>query len=264
MRLTYVSFWPQATTLPKDFKGGFFWDAHAATLAEQPRGPLLNPNEMGNDSEQAIADKLRVAPYAADLQARFGPHVFDQPASAVNAACSALSDFESSARFHPFSSRYDDWRRGKGLLTDAEKRGLALFDGKARCAACHTSKSNHGAPPLFTNFGYNNIGVPATAGAPPDPGLEAVTHRPVDRGAFKTPSLRNVALSAPYFHNGSVKTLEDVVHFYNVGADGSFGPTDYPATVNREQGVGNLGLSARDEADLVAFLRALTDRPKDP
>lgn len=137
---------------------------------------------------------------------------------------------------------YDRFRAGeKGALSPAAQRGLALFEGKARCVHCHTGFN-------FTDEGYHNIGVGMDK-ENPDLGRYAVTKSEADRGAFKTPTLRDVARRGPYMHDGSENTLEEVVAFYNQGG---------PKNPWLSHEIQPLNLTAREQTDLVAFLQALT------
>ncbi len=153
-----------------------------------------------------------------------------------------------------------------------------MFNDTARamCANCHVSTPDETTGKvLFTDFTYDNIGVPKnnynpfytipstfnTAGfSYVDYGLGAIVNDPAQNGKFRVPSLRNIALTAPYFHNGVFGTLEEVVHFYNTRdvAGSGFGKPEAPTNINKEE-TGNLKLTAQEEADIVAFIRSLTD-----
>lgn len=205
------------------------------------------------------------------------------------AATQAISEFERGAEFHKFNSKYDYWLAGRTQLNPAELRGFTLFtnEAKANCSACHPAGARVDAggrmtPPLFTDFTYDNIGLPRNLRIPgmppPDPGLAGradVAAGPAgadQRGKQKVMTLRNIAVTPPYGHNGVLETLEQVVHFYNTRdtlgrvesnlADG-FGLDGWPAPevdqgVNAEE-LGHLGLSPSEESDIVAFLNTLTD-----
>jgi cytochrome c peroxidase len=155
-------------------------------------------------------------------------------------------------------------------------RGLALFENekKGRCAECHPSRLglNH-EPPLFTDFTYDNLGVPKNPESPyyylpkslnpngtkfVDLGLGGVVNKPEENGKFRVPSLRNVAVTAPYMHNGIFKTLRQVVVFYNTRDVGPWPAPEVPQNVNHEE-LGNLGLTEQEVDDIVAFLSTLTD-----
>jgi cytochrome c peroxidase len=143
-------------------------------------------------------------------------------------------------------SRFDAYARGdKGALGDREKRGLILFVGKAACSQCH-------AGPNFSDSKFHVLGLPRRAGQPDDVGRYAVTRDERDLRAFKTPTLRNVALTAPYMHDGSLPTLESVVEFYDRGGG---------TTPNKSPKLIRLRLTAEERRDLVAFMKALTGTP---
>ena len=271
--------------------GGYTWDGRVSSAREQARLPLLSPDEMGGPSVEAVVARLRLAPYAAQLESLFGAKVFDRPEAAFEAALLALEVFQQSPQdFYPFSSRFDAVLRGRATLTAQEARGLALFDdpAKGNCASCHLSTTRpDGAFPLFTDFGHIAIGVPRNASikANADPrffdlGLcgplrtDLVDH-PEYCGRFRTPTLRNIALRQRFFHNAAIGTLEDAVRFYAqrdtdparwYGPAGRFDdlPAKYHANVNTEAPFGGRpggapALSEAEIADVVAFLKTLTD-----
>ena len=261
--------------------GGHGWDGRVSSAHEQARLPLLSPEEMGGPSAEAVVARLRIAPYAVQLQALFGNDVFERPGAAFDAALMALEVFQQSpADFYPFSSRYDAMLRGQATLSAQEQRGLALFDdpAKGNCASCHLSQRKpDGAFPLFTDFGHIAIGVPRnaaiTANADPrffDLGLcgplrTDLADHPDYCGRFRTPTLRNVALRQSFFHNGAVRTLEEAVRFY-VQRDADPArrfdelPARHHANVNTDPPFGREpALSEADIADIVAFLKTLTD-----
>jgi cytochrome c peroxidase len=271
--------------------GGYTWDGRAASARDQARLPLLSPDEMGGPSVEAVAARLRRAPYAAQVESLFGAKVFDRPEAAFEAALLALEVFQQSPQdFYPFSSRFDAVLRGQDTLTAQEARGRALFDdpAKGNCASCHLSAIRpDGAFPLFTDFGHIAIGVPRNreirANADPrffDLGLcgplrtDLVGHLEYC-GRFRTPTLRNIALRRRFFHNAAIRTLEDAVRFYAqrdtdparwYGTAGKFDdlPAKYHANVNAEapfggQRGGAPALSEAEIADVVAFLKTLTD-----
>jgi cytochrome c peroxidase len=187
----------------------------------------------------------------------------------------AIAMFETSTPFRRFTSKFDYYLQGRATLTPQEQRGLAVFEGPGMCNLCHISTATTLAdgstvPPLFTDFTYDNLGIPKStnpmiASNPVDLGLGARTDLPEDpegqRGKFKVSTLRNLTLTAPYGHNGFFATLEEIVHFYNTRDVVSWPPPEVPENVNTDE-LGNLGLNAQDEADLVAFLKTLTDGHK--
>jgi len=226
--------------------GGFFRDGRARTLAEQAALPFVTPFEMANADAAAVIARLQSRPYLADFEALYGAAVLSDPATALQDLGAALAAFETEApQFHPFSSKYDAFIAGKTQLTAQEQRGLADFNdpSKGNCAACHPSHSGDGVtPPLFTDFSYDNLGLPRNAGIAANADGAAPGYTPVNStdgvhsyydlgicgpfrndggvnlfgvcGQFKVPTLRNIALTAPYFHNGQFATLEQALGFY--------------------------------------------------
>ena len=277
--------------------GGFFWDGRAASLAEQAKGPFLNPKEMNQPDAAAVVRKLSVSAYAAEFQALFGADIFTRPDDAFQRVALALQAYQKEdGDFAPFSSKYDAFLRGQARLSDAELRGLALFNSPAKgnWAACHTSAMGRdGSFPLFTDFSYDALGVPRNQSAPStwgDLGLCAsaaldglnlsTTAREALCGKFKVPSLRNVAVRQAYFHNGRFTDLREVITFYvqrdtnpdtwyldgNNIADVKFNDLPaYAANVNTTEAPynrplgGTPALSAAEIEDVLAFLRTLTD-----
>ncbi len=259
------------------YVGGQFWDGRAATLEEQAKGPFLNPVEMANADSAAVVEKVRRASYAKEFDLLFGKGSLKVVKQAYDHIATAIAAFERSERFHPFTSKYDYYLAGKVELTKQEKRGLELFDAedKGNCAACHTSQvGENGQPPLFTDFTYDNLGVPRNDENPfytqparfnlkgdkvIDIGLAKTTGRDVDKGKFKVSTLRNIALTPPYMHNGKLKTLREVVVFYSTrDIRSDWGKPEVAENVNTKE-LGNLDL-ANDEIDaIVAFMQTLTD-----
>jgi cytochrome c peroxidase len=278
--------------------GGLFWDGRVDTLAAQAAEPLVNPIEMANADHAAVIAKLRNASYADDFRTVFGATVFDDVETAYSQMTAAIAAFETEdPRFNAFSSKFDDVQRGTASFTAAEARGFALFTdpAKGNCAACHPATADPVAgAALFTDHTFINIGVPRNpeipANADPayfDLGLcnrpEIVAHQPQACGAFKVPSLRNVALRKSYFHNGRFHTLKDVLtwyaqrdtnpeKFYPVAPDGTVNqfddvPPQYQANVLRQFPPydGQPGqqpiLTDAEIDDLISFLGTLTDAP---
>lgn len=274
----YMSFSPEFGFDPEagDYIGGQFWDGRAANLEEQAKGPFLNPAEMHNGSRQEVVDKIRTGPLADAFMKVYGKDIFNDTDKAYDALANAIAAFERTDAFHPFSSKYDWYLKGKVKLSAAEQRGLEVFENPAKgnCAACHPSRPGpHGEPPLFTDFSYDNIGLPKNPNNPfysqptwnnPDGnafvdfGLRKTTTRPDDAGRFKVPTLRNIAQTGPYFHDGVFATLADVVRFYNQRDLGGFPDPECDQGVNHDE-LGNLHLTAQEQTDLVTFLSTLTD-----
>ena len=277
--------------------GGFNRDGRANSLAEQARRPFLAPHEMANASVADVMSRLSRASYAGDFKRNFGDRIFDDPASAFDRVIFALAQYQKEdPDFRTFDSKYDAFLAGRVRLSDPELRGLALFNSvsKGNCAACHiSSKGADGSPPLFTDFTYDNIGVPRNNAIPANvdpayfdlglcgPDRQDLQDRTDLCGAFKVPTLRNIAKTAPYFHNGRFATLRDAVAFYvrrdtnpedwyPRNADGSVNKFDdlpvalhknvntSEAPYNRKPGDAP-ALSDAEIDDVVAFLNTLTD-----
>lgn len=262
-----VFHWDKASGL---YIGGQFWDGRAPDLAAQAKGPFLNPVEM-NNTKGGVVTAVRNSNYADLFKKVYGFKSLNNVDSAYNLIAKAIAAYEKTTEVNQFSSKYDLYLKGQVKLTAQETRGLLLFNGKGNCAACHPSESADGiTPPLFTDFSYDNLGVPRNMEFPfhsmvpspyPDLGLGAALPKPNpnEYGKFKVMSLRNIAETAPYSHNGYFKTLKDIVHFYNTRDVLAWpDPADYPDTVNNTE-LGNLGLTAQEESDIVAFLQTLTD-----
>jgi cytochrome c peroxidase len=247
--------------------GGQFWDGRAPDLVAQAKGPFLNPVEM-NNTKEGVVNAVRNSNYAETFKKVYGPKSLDKVDSAYDLIAKAIAAYEMTSQVNQFSSKYDLYLKGKVKLTAQETRGLLLFNGKGNCAACHPSESSDGVtPPLFTDFSYDNLGVPANMEFPlysmvpspyPDLGLGAVLKNPDEYGKFKVMSLRNIAETAPYSHNGYFKTLKDIVHFYNTRDVLTWPAPDYAPTVNNTE-LGNLGLTSMEEIDIVVFLQTLSD-----
>jgi cytochrome c peroxidase len=208
--------------------GGFFWDGRAASLQAQAGQPLLGAIEMANTSKADVVAKLARAAYADEFRRVFGADIFSRPDDAFDRLTLALAMYQrEDPDFHPFSSKFDAFLRGLATLSAQEARGLALFNNPARgnCAACHPStRGADGSLPLFTDFSYDNLGVPRNPAIArnADPGYfdlglcerpELATRTDLC-GAFKVPSLRNVARRQVFFHNGRFTSLKDALTFY--------------------------------------------------
>ncbi|HEY1554159.1 MAG TPA: cytochrome c peroxidase [Kofleriaceae bacterium] len=255
--------------------GGLFWDGRAATLEEQAAGPLMNPREMNNPDKATVVDHVRHAPYAEQFLELYGPHALDDVDDAFAHVGDALAAYERSPVLAPFSSKYDHVMAGTATFTPAEHRGLALFEDPARgnCASCHPA-------PMFTDYGYANLGVPKyAADGSPDLGLGAIVGDPAQDGKFRVPTLRNIAHTAPYSHDGYFENLAFLLDFLatrDTGsrdvatcsrAAGSQAICPWPAAevlANVDARVGHLPLDARDQADLLAFLETLSDQVSVP
>ena len=274
----YAAFSPRFHYDAKEryYVGGLFWDGRAANLEEQAKGPFLNPLEMANPNGAAVVAKVQRSSYADLFREVFGPEAFTDPNRAYDFVAEAIAAYERTNELNQFSSKYDLFLQEKVRLTDREMRGLALFENekKGRCGECHPSRPGpNQEPPLFTDFTYDNLGVPKNPENPyyylpkslnpdgtkfVDLGLGGVVKKSEENGKFRVPTLRNAAVTAPYMHNGVFKTLRQVVAFYNTRDAGPWPAPEVPQNVNREE-LGNLGLTEQEVDDIVAFLRTLTD-----
>ncbi|MGE0917270.1 cytochrome C [Trichlorobacter lovleyi] len=311
----------------KVFIGGAFWDGRAtgkrlkSTAAEQAQGPFLNPVEHGFADAVCVVSRVCNASYASELQKIYPgicavswPAEIDKLCSsdgykavmtdtehvkvgkAYDAIAHAIAAFELSPEVNPFSSKFDAWQAGKAKLSKQEQLGLKLFNGKGKCSQCHPSS---GRKPLFTDFTYDNIGVPRNphnqfysqkvynpeGQAWVDPGLGGFLagekawqkQARVEYGKHKVPTLRNVdKRTSPDFvkafgHNGYFKSLKEVVHFYNTrdslpvckpgdkGEKVSCWPLPETAMNMNMVEMGNLGLTDAEEEAIVVFMKTLSD-----
>lgn len=274
--------------------GGFTWDGRADTRAAQALGPLLSAHEMAHANSAAVVARVRTLPYFAQLLTASSLATTASDAEVLLAVQNALQSYQAGdVDYQPFTSKFDAVQEGRATFTAQEARGLALFNSpqQGNCASCHSSTPAPGQTrALFTNFGYFALGVPrnrSAATADPaffDMGLcgpvrTDLANRTELCGQFKVPTLRNVALTAPYFHNGAVSTLQDAVAFYATrdtdparwyptvaGVVDKFNdlPAAYRGNVEQQAPFGQQPgqaprLSAQEVQDIVAFLRTLTD-----
>ncbi|MDX2168187.1 MAG: cytochrome c peroxidase [Deltaproteobacteria bacterium] len=218
------------------FSAAQFWDGRAADLETQLRFPLLDPHEMAMPSTDAVAAAVRAVPgYAPLFAAAYGDARVD-----FDRIARALADYERT--LVSGDSPFDRFAAGDATaLSPAARRGLTAFRGRGHCATCHLG-------PNFTDERFHNTGIGMAAPAP-DLGRWTVTQRDEDRGAFKTPTLRNVAQTAPYMHDGSLATLAEVIAHYDAGGLRN-------AWLSRE--LQPLMLSEQERRDLIAFLAALS------
>ncbi len=287
--LSYVALSPEFHQDAKGrYKGGQFWDGRALDLADQAGQPMLNPVEMGMPDRASVVARLREnESYVASFTAIFGDDAFDDVESAFGNATEALAAYQSTPEFAPFDSRFDRWRRGEEKFTAQEEFGYTVFI-TWNCRLCHQLQQQGVVErETFTSFEYHNIGVPSNATVREvngfaedhiDEGLfqNPKVDDPAQRGKFKVPTLRNVAVTGPYMHNGVFTDLRTAVAFYNKY------PSRRPSKqINPETGedwgqpevAENLslpelrsGLEVSDERidALVAFLETLTDKKYEP
>ncbi|OGI18489.1 MAG: hypothetical protein A3B68_07020 [Candidatus Melainabacteria bacterium RIFCSPHIGHO2_02_FULL_34_12] len=211
-----------------------FWDGRASSLEEQVLGPIENPVEMG-EKVSNVLEKLNKNPgYAKEFAT-----IFKKTPISTSQLVHAIAAFERTLISK--DSDYDRFLAGDSMaLSDSANHGLALFNGKAMCIACHKG-------PDFTDGGFHNIGLPITD----DVGRAKISVSGKDTRKFKTPTLREVANTAPYFHSGEFDTLEAVIAYYNAGG----GEDTYKDPLKKP-----LNLNQQEQKDLVAFLKSLTGR----
>lgn len=226
------------TVINAAFMRSQFWDGRAADLEEQALGPLINPIEMGNEShDQVVARLKQIKGYQPYFQEAFGG------APTAENISQAIASFERTVLGG--NSRFDRYSEGETVaLSEDEVRGRELFFGKANCSQCHVGAN-------FSDSLFHNLGV-GMKSAEPDLGRFAETKLETDKGAFKTPTLRDITQTAPYMHDGSQKTLEEVIEFYDVGGE---------ANPFLDAKMKPLNLTAQEKAELVAFLKALDSDP---
>ena len=204
-----------------------FWDGRAKSLEDQVLGPIQNPIEMNMTLEALVAKLNAIAGYRQAFQEVFGTD--------VTSAGIAKSIAAYERTILSMDAPFDRYQAGnKSALSEAAARGRHLFFNKANCVACH-------AGPNFTDNGFHNVGVPGA-----DDGRAAISKSTGDKGAFKTPTLREIARSAPYMHDGSLKTLEEVVAHYRKGG------TPHPQL---DEELFPLKLTDNEAADLITFLK---------
>ncbi len=227
---------------PTVYNTGFiplqFWDGRAGSLEEQALGPIANPVEMAEVLDHVVKKLAKIKGYQQQFRAVFGTDVN------LQGLAEAIAAYERTVV--STNSAFDKYVLGDSkAMDDAAVRGMGLFRAKARCVLCHNG-------PNFTDNRFHNLGVPQAGPMKEDFGRFYVTRQEQDKGAFKTPTLRSITETAPYMHDGVLKTLEEVVDFLNQG--GSSNPHLDPM-------VKPLGLTQEEKADLVAFLKALTGEP---
>jgi len=212
-----------------------FWDGRAVWLEKQAVGPVQNPIEMDLTMEELLSRLNSIPGYVKMFEEAFGTKPTEE------GVARAIASFERT--IVSGDSPFDRYMKGdKKAMSPAAIRGMMIFNGKGHCTPCHSG-------PAFSDYRFHNLGVGYKDGKFADVGRYAVTNDPKDMGAFRTPILRNVALTPPYLHDGSEPTLESVIELYNKG--GIPNPNLDPAMMP-------LHLTKREKADLVEFLKALT------
>jgi len=284
----YAMFSPEFH-MNKDGKwvGGQFWDGRANTLADQAAGPPTNPIEMGMASKEETAQRLKENPeYIKQFEAIYGAEILNDAELAYKAMAESIGEFEKTEYFAPFDSKYDRFLRGEYQLTKQEELGRTLFFSQqfTNCNQCHQLKTSLRADgETFTNYQYHNIGVPANNALRKvngvgvdtvDPGLlnNPLVTADKEKGKYKVPTLRNVAVTGPYMHNGVFQDLRTVVLFYD-----KYNSRASRRQINPETGIAwrapevesTLSLKELEHGPalddkrvnaLVAFLETLTDK----
>jgi|GEM_PF-35553 len=268
--------------------GGQFWDGRSPTLADQAEQPVLNPVEMGMpDKASVIARIKQEAGYVATFKTLFGEHIFDDTEAAYKAMALAIQAFEQTTAFAPFDSKYDRFLQGNYDLTVLEDLGRSLFfsNNNVNCSTCHKLRREDAPFETFSNYQYRNIGVPMNyalvakgIATKPAPGLFANPHTwakiEANKGKFKVPTLRNVAVTGPYMHNGVFKDLRTVILFYdhynnppkrklNPETGKPWSAPAVTKTVDRDD-LRAKALTDRQVDALIAFLKTLTDKRYEP
>ncbi len=222
------------TVINRAYSLNQFWDGRAKSLEEQAGGPMQNAIEMGNTHEGVVKSIQGIAGYAPLFAKAFGSPEID-----IDRTTKAIATYERTVLSG--NSAYDRYKAGnKSALSAAQQRGMDIYFNKAKCDQCHEGVN-------FTLNSYNNLGVGSDK-PNPDTGRYAVTKNDAEWGSFKTPTLRDIARTAPYMHDGSLATLEDVVDFYNKGGI---------KNKNLDEKIKPLDLSKAEQTDLVAFLKSL-------
>lgn len=285
--LTYAALTPEfGRNKDGRWHGGQFWEGRAARLEDQAGGPPLNPIEMGMPDKASVVDRLKEnESYVAAFGSLYGEGTLDDADAGFAAMTAALAAFERTGQFQTFDSKYDRYLRGEAKLTSEELLGETLFFSQqfTNCNMCHQLNERPGAEgETFTNYQFFNIGVPRNpdlralngigmdvldAGLGAHPKLKEDGHR----GKFKVPTLRNVAVTAPYMHNGVFEDLRTVVLFYNKynsvaearqinpETGEPFGPPPVPETLAEVELTEGPALKDREIDAIVAFLKTLTD-----
>lgn len=271
--LTYLADVPAFSHHQDHYRGGFFLDGRAPTLREQALEPMLNPLEMALPNEAAIVTRVLASPdHRHNLRALFGPEAEGSEAAVLDAITTAIAAFERSKAFSTFDSKYDRYLAGEYEMTRSEAVGREVFfSGLVNCIQCHQNRPDQISPrETFTNHRYHNIGVPLNPLVPgPDAGLGGQLGEPAQAGKFRVPTLRNVAVTAPYMHNGVFADLETAVAFYakftlrnhrNPETGAPWREAAVPETVDLDILADGQPLDPARIEHLTAFLKTLTDR----
>ncbi|WP_068116914.1 cytochrome-c peroxidase [Tropicimonas marinistellae] len=268
------------------FKGGQFLDGREPDLEGQAGGPPLNPIEMGMPDKASVVARLQEnAEYVHSMEVLYGADLFDNAEAAYSAMTRAIAAFERTEEFAPFDSKYDRFLRGEYKMTDQEELGRVLFFSQqfTNCNQCHQlGRSAIDPQETFSNYEYHNIGVPENVALREKNGMDPgyvdtglLQHPNVDdaaqAGKFKVPTLRNVAVTGPYMHNGVFDDLRTVVLFYdkynsvaearqiNPETGEPWGVPEVDGTLSMEELEIGPALDDQRVDAIVAFLETLTD-----
>lgn len=265
----------------KKYIGGQFWDGRASTLEDQAMGPPLNPIEMGMPDIKSFIKRVKENNYYVEsFKELFGKDIFNNDNKAYEAFAKAVASYERTEDFSPFDSKYDKHLKGEYDLSPLEDLGKALFfsNNNNSCASCHVFKGEDKKGETFTNYEYHNIGTPENLYLRAKNGVTAkdfgLFHNPevndeAQKGKFKVPTLRNVAVTAPYMHNGVFKDLRTVVLFYdkynntkntiNPETNKKWQEPEVKENISKEE-LKAKKLNDRKVDALVAFMKLLTDK----
>ena len=261
--------------------GGQFWDGRASTLEDQAGGPPLNPIEMGMGSKAEVVERIKEnSLYVSSFKNLFGEDIFKDDEKAYLAMTQAIASFERTPEVSPFDSKYDRYLKGEYDLTPLEDLGKSIFfsNNNNSCASCHVLKGEDKEGETFTNYEFHNIGTPSNKtlrakngvteidkGLAANPNINDASQT----GKYKVPTLRNVAVTAPYMHNGVFSDLKTVIEFYDKYNNKQRSinketkkPWDEPEV---KENMALKELKAKELSDkkveaLVAFLKLLTDK----
>ena len=265
----------------KKYIGGQFWDGRASTLEDQAGGPPLNPAEMGISNKKEFISRIKENEYYVQtFKEIFGNDIFKDENKAYDAFTSIIASFERTEQFSPFDSKYDRYLKGEYDLTVLEDLGRTLFfsNNNNSCASCHVLKGEDKEGETFTNYEYHNIGVPINKNLRAKNGVKDIDNGLLNnpavsdenqKGKYKVPTLRNVAVTAPYMHNGVFSDLKTVVEFYdkfnnkdrtiNKETNLPWANAEVEETISKEE-LKAKALSDRKVEALVAFMKLLTDK----
>lgn len=269
----------------KKYIGGQFWDGREATLAQQAGGPPLNPVEMNMRDKEEVVQRLQENQYYVDtFKKLYGEDIFKESNLAYEAMSKAIESFEQTKEFAPFDSKYDRYLKGEYDLTPLEDLGRSLFFSNQNnsCATCHLLKAEDQEGETFTNYEYHNIGTPINHELRAKNGVNTIdegllanpnVNDVAQKGKYKVPTLRNVAVTAPYMHNGVFKELRTVVEFYdkynnperilNPETNRPWDEPEIKETISLKELKANKQNERKVDA-LVAFMKLLTDKRYEP